>query len=344
MSLPELIESEAQLDDVLTQPSPQLIEQMKALRGPLLILGAGGKMGPTLAVRARRAVEAARSNIDVIAVSRFSDSKAREWLDSRGVKTINADLLQRDALKALPDAENVIYLVGLKFGTTQNPALTWAMNTLVPANVCERYPNARIVVLSSGNIYPFVSVNSGGAKEDHALTPIGEYPNACIARERIFQHFSNVNGARAVLVRLSYAVELRYGVLMDIATKIQAGEAVDVSTNRLNWIWQGDANDMIIRLLDAAASPPSPINLTGPEPVSIRAAAQRFAELLGKPLKLTGREADTALLSNVSRICEMLGAPPTPLETILRWTAHWVSRGGRTLNRPTHFEVRDGKY
>lgn len=342
--LPELIENEEQLDEVLTRPSAALVEQMKTLRGPLLVLGAGGKMGPTLAVRARRAADAAGANLDVIAVSRFSDPNARAWLETRRVRTINTDLLQRETLGALPEAENIIYLVGLKFGTTQNPALTWAMNTLVPANVSERYPRARIVVLSSGNIYPFVPVDSSGATEEHVLTPLGEYPNACIARERIFQHFSQQHGTRAVLVRLSYAVEMRYGVLVDIASKIQAEESVDVSSNRLNWIWQGDANEMIIRLLDAASAPPTALNLTGPEPISIRGAAERLASLMGKPLKLIGTEAGTALLSNPARICALLGRPETPLDTILRWTAHWVSRGGRTLNRPTHFEVRDGKY
>jgi len=341
---PEFIDNEEQLDDVLTQPSDALISQIKLLRGPLLVLGAGGKMGPTLAVRARRAAEAAGSKIDIIAVSRFSDARARDWLEARGVRTINTDLLSRAAVRALPGAENIIYLVGLKFGTAQNPALTWAMNTLVPANVAERYPNARIVALSSGNVYPFVPVDSAGAREEHALTPLGEYPNAAVARERIFEYFSRRNGTRITLVRLSYALELRYGVLLDIAAKVFAGECVDVSMNRLNWIWQGDANDMILRILDSVSSPPLAINLTGPQPISIREVATRFAQLFDKPLKLIGTEANTALLSDTSRMQALFGAPTTSLETVMKWIAHWVARGGRTLNKPTHFEVRDGKY
>lgn len=343
-AFPEIIDSESALDDVLTQPSAKLIEFVKTLRGPLLILGAGGKMGPTLAVRAKRAALEAGCDLDVIAVSRFSDSRAHEWLDARGVRTLSADLLSRDALRTLPDAENVIYLAGLKFGTSQNPSLTWAMNTLLPANVAERYPSARIVALSSGNIYPFVAVDSGGAKEDHPLTPLGEYPNACIARERIFEYFSRRNATPVVLARLSYAVELRYGVLLDMAAKIWRGEPIDVSANRLNWIWQGDANDMIVRMLALAVAPPLPLNLTHPDSLSVRETALRFSQLLGKPAKLIGQEAQTALLSNPAIACGTLGTPGTPLETVMRWVAHWVSRGGRTLGKPTHFEVRDGKY
>ncbi|HLX62855.1 MAG TPA: NAD-dependent epimerase/dehydratase family protein [Planctomycetota bacterium] len=352
-SLPSFLDSEEQLDDILTRPSPALIDFIKTLRGPLLILGAGGKMGPTLAVLARRAADAAGCALDIVAVSRFSDAKARAWLDARGVRTLNADLLSRDALRTLPDAENILYLVGLKFGTTQNPSLTWAMNTLVPAHVAERYPRARIVALSSGNVYPLVPLPSDGgrageapygAREDHPLTPLGEYPNACIARERIFEHFARINATPLVLARLSYAVELRYGVLLDMALKVHAGEPVDVSMNRLNWIWQGDANDMIVRMLAHAANPPLALNLTCPDPISIRATVTRLAELMNKPAKFTGAEANTVMLSNAARACALLGAPPTPLDPILRWIAHWVRRDGRTLGRPTHFEVRDGKY
>ena len=343
-ALPKLIETEEVLDEVMTRPSRALVEFVKTLRGPLLVLGAGGKMGPTLAVRARRAAQAAKCDLDVIAVSRFSDARARQWLESQSVRTLNADLLSRDALKSLPDAENVIYLVGLKFGTAENPAATWAMNTLVPAHVAERYPRARIVVLSSGNVYPLVPLSSGGATEEHPLTPLGEYPNACIARERIFEYFSRQNGTPMVLVRLAYAVEMRYGVLLDIAMKIWGGESVDVTNSRLNWIWQGDANDMALRMLDLAESPPLPLNLTGPEPLAIRSAATRLGELMGKPVKLVGLEADTGCISNSARACASLGAPEMPLETLLRWVAHWVCQDRRTLGKPTHFEVRDGKY
>jgi nucleoside-diphosphate-sugar epimerase len=342
--LPDLIETEEALEEVMTRPSAALVEFIRSLRGPLVVLGAGGKMGPTLAVRARRAADAAKCDLDIVAVSRFSDRKARERLEAQRVRTLSADLLAASDVASLPDAEDVIYLVGLKFGTTQNPAATWVMNTLVPAHVAERYPRARLVVLSSGNVYPLVGGGSGGATEDHPLTPLGEYSNACVARERIFEYFSEQNTTPMVLVRLAYAVELRYGVLLDIAAKVWAGEPVDVTMNRLNWIWQGDANDMILRMLALTASPPVPLNLTGPQPVSIRAAATRLGELLSRPAKLTGVEDETTFFSNPARACAALGAPTMPLETLLRWIAHWVSRGGRTLGKPTHFEVRDGKY
>ncbi len=342
--LPDTIASEEQLDEVLTRPSAALVEFVSTLRGPLLILGAGGKMGPTLAVRTRRAVQVAGIDLKVIAVSRFSDLRARQWLDDNGVQTINADLLSRDALKSLPDAENIIYLVGLKFGTAQNPALTWAMNTLVPANVAERYPSSRIVALSSGNVYPLIPVSVGGAAEEYPLTPLGEYANACIARERIFQYFSQQNGTRLVLARLSYAVEMRYGVLLDIASKVWSGEPIDVSAGRLNWIWQGDANDAIVRMLEHCATPPLPLNLTHPQPLSVRETVLRFAELMGRAAIMTGTEAGTEFISNPARACALLGSPEMPLDTLLRWTAHWVQNNCRTLNKPTHFEVRDGRY
>lgn len=342
--LPHLIETEERLDDVLTRPSSRLVEFVKGLPNPLLVLGAGGKMGPTLAVLARRAAEAAGHPLRVVAVSRFNDAAARTWLESRGVETISCDLFDRNAVAALPEASSVIYLVGLKFGTSQNPALTWAANTLVPANVAERFRTSRIVALSTGNVYPLVSVASGGATESHSLTPLGEYANAAVARERIFEYHAQRHGTPLVLVRLNYAAELRYGVLRDLAEKIWRGEPVELRNGYFNCIWQGDANDMIIRALALAGNPPGAINLTGPDPLSIRSLASRFGELLGKAARLTGSESSDALLSNASRTIELLGPPSTSLDAMVRWTAHWVMRGGRSLNKPTHFEVRDGKY
>jgi nucleoside-diphosphate-sugar epimerase len=252
--------------------------------------------------------------------------------------------LERYKLNQLPDAENVIYLVGLKFGTSDNPSLTWAMNTLVPAHVAERYPAARIAALSSGNVYPLMPVHSGGSVESDALTPLGEYANACVGRERIFEFFSRQNGTPIVLVRLNYAVELRYGVLLDIARRVHAGQPVDVRTGHLNCIWQGDANEFIVRSLSLTNSPAAPLNLTGPAELSVAKLAFRFGELMGRMPRITGTEASTALLSNPARALARLGQPPTPLERILHWTTHWVMRGGRTLDKPTHFEVRDGNY
>ena len=300
-------------------------------------------MGPTLAVLVRRAAEAAGHPLEVIAVSRFSNKNARQWLEQRGVGTIEADLLDREAVQKLPDSTNVIYLVGLKFGTAQNPSLTWAVNTLAPANVAERYASARIVALSTGNVYPLVPVTSRGAVETDPLTPLGEYANAAVARERIFEYFSRRDGTEIALIRLNYAVELRYGVLVDVARKVCAGEPVDVATGWFNWVWQGDANEMIIHALQLTASPATAWNLTGPI-VRVRDVAEEFARLFGKPAIFRGMETETALLSDASRICAQLGSPPTPLETVIRWIAHWVKSGGASLNKPTHFEVRDGKF
>lgn len=344
LSLPQTIEDEVQLDDLLTRPRPQLAEFIRQVRSPLLILGAGGKMGPTLAVLAHRAAVAAGHQLRVIAVSRFSNATARAWLESRGVETISCDLFDREAMAKLPDAADLLYLVGMKFGTGQNPSLTWAANTIIPTNATERFPGARIVALSTGNVYPMVPVASGGATETNALTPLGEYANAAIARERLFEFHSRQRGTPVVLVRLNYALDLRYGVLHDLAQRIWSGKPVDLTSGYFNCIWQGDANDCIVRSLGLAASPPLALNLTGPEVLSVRTVAMQLAELMGKPVQFTGREADLALLNNPARAIQLLGPPPTPLEQAIRWTAHWVMRGGVSLNKPTHFEVRDGKY
>ena len=342
--LPEVIADEAQLDDVLTRPRPPLVEFIRQVRSPLLILGAGGKMGPSLAVLACRAAAAARHELRVVAVSRFRNAVAREWLESRGVGTISCDLFDREAVAGLPESADLLYLVGVKFGTSQNPSLTWAANTIIPTNVAERFPEARIVALSTGNVYPMAPIASGGATESNPLTPLGEYANSAVARERLFEFHSRQRGTRMVLVRLNYALDLRYGVLHDLAQRVWSGEAVDLANGHFNCIWQGDANDSILRSLGLAASPPLALNLTGPDIRSVRAVATRLAELMGKSAKFTGTESGLALLSNPARACKLLGPPPTPLEDALRWTAHWVMRGGASLHKLTHFEVRDGKY
>ncbi len=347
-SYPAHIETEAELDDWMSRPSDALIDFVATLRGPLVVLGAGGKMGPSLCALARRAAAAAGRDLNVVAVSRFSDTGVRDWLEARGIRTQSCDLMTDD-LGALSDAENVLYLVGLKFGTAQAPARTWAANTLIPARVTERYAGSRIVALSSGNVYPLVPIDSGGSVETDALTPLGEYANACVARERIFQYGSERHGVPGVLVRLNYATDLRYGVLVDLAQQIATGRPVDVTMGYLNCIWQRDANDMIIRSLalrdsSLAETPMRPLNLTGTERLSVRALAQRLSELMDRPVEIVGDEAQTALLSDTSRMVETLGAPATPLDTVLRWTAGWVEAGRPTLGKPTHFEVRDGQY
>lgn len=342
--LPESLRTETELDELLTRPSERLVEFIKSVSGPLLILGAGGKMGPTLAVLARRAAEAAQHPLEIVAVSRFSNASSRQWLETHGVKTLNCDLLDANAIGGLPDASNIIYLVGLKFGTAQNPAATWAINTLVPARVCERYPRNRIVALSTGNVYPQSEVRRGGSVETDALTPLGEYANAAVGRERIFEFHSQRNRTPITLLRLFYAVELRYGVLADIARKVYAREPVALANGHFNCIWQRDANELILRSLPLAAAPASVYNLCRPEIFPVRETANRLGALLGQAPIFSGNESGTALLGNATKLAAALNLPETPMETILRWTADWVGQGGRDLGRPTHFEVRDGQY
>lgn len=343
-SQPDVIENEQALDELLTRPRPELVQFIKSVRSPLVILGAGGKMGPSLAVLARRAAEAASHKLDIIAVSRFSDTNARRWLEECEVRTLSCDLYDRAATRQLPETENVLFLVGQKFGTTQSPAATWAANTIVPARVAEHYAAARIVALSTGNVYPLSPVARGGSVESDPLTPLGEYANATVGRERVFEFFSQRNRTPVVMLRLFYAIDLRYGVLRDLAEKIWAGKPIDLANGHFNCIWQGDANEMVIRSLALAASPAVAFNLTSEDVLSVRTVATRLGELLGKPARLIGAENETALIGNTAKLRALLGDPPTPLEAMIRWTADWVNRGGRSLGKPTHFEVRDGRY
>jgi nucleoside-diphosphate-sugar epimerase len=338
------IQTEAELEDRLTEPRAELVDFIPNISSPLVVLGAGGKMGPSLAVLAQRGAEAAKHPLSVIAVSRFSDERTRSWLEQRGVKTIQADLIDRAAVQQLPESKNVVYLVGLKFGTATNPSLTWAVNTLAPAHLAERYSKARIVALSTGNVYPLVPVETRGATEAHPLTPLGEYANAAVARERILEYFSRKNATAMALLRLNYAVELRYGVLADIARKVWMQEPIDLTNGFFNCIWQGDANEMILRAFALAATPARAWNLTGQEQIRVRDMALTFAQLLGKEPRFTGVESDTALLSNSARLCAELGKPATPLDSVVQWIAHWLKAGGRSLDKPTHFEVRSGAY
>jgi nucleoside-diphosphate-sugar epimerase len=282
--------------------------------------------------------------LQVIAISRFRDDSNRTWLEGHGVETVACDLLQSDACGGLPQAENILYLVGLKFGTAQNPAATWAINTLAPARIAERFPKARVVALSTGNVYPMSPVERGGAQETDPLVPLGEYANAAVARERIFEFYSREQGTSLALLRLFYAVELRYGVLVDIARSVWNGEPVSLANGYFNCIWQGDANEAVIRSLSLVSSPPSVWNLCRPEVFSVRQVATRFGEMFGRPARFIGTEAPNALLGNAQRLCQELGPPQTPLETMMPWVADWVKRGGRNLGKPTHFEVRDGNY
>lgn len=336
----DLINTEAELDEILTQPSTELVEFSKSIRSPLMMLGAGGKMGPSLAVLAKRA----RPDLEVTAVSRFSNAEARRWLEDRGVKTVSCDLLDEGAVKSLPDSENVIHMVGQKFGTSTNPAATWAMNTIVPARVAERYRSARIVALSTGNVYPNSEVARGGSRETDPLTPLGEYPNSAVGRERVFQFYSERNHTPVVLLRLFYAIDLRYGVVVDIAQKIWRGEAISLGNGYFNCIWQGDANEFVLRALGLARSPAAVFNLCRPEILSVRGVAKQLGKLLACEPKFTGSEYSSALIANADELTSEFGPPRTSIDTILQWVAHWIKSGGRNINKPTHFEVTDGKY
>ena len=340
----ELIHTEEQLLEVLSTPSRELIEFVPQLKGPLVVLGAGGKMGPTLCVQVKRAAEAAEVALDVVAVSRFSDPKARNWLEEHGVKTVSSDLFSRTSVKKLPAASHVIYLVGLKFGTQQDPARTWATNALVPSYVAERYPKARMVALSTGNVYPFVPVDRGGSVESDALTPIGEYANACVARERIFQYYAQESALRIVMIRLNYALELRYGILIDLAQKIKRGQTIDLTMGYFNCIWQGEANDAIVRSLQLAEESFMPLNLTGKAICSVKDVALQLGARMGTKVRFIGTESSSALLSDSQKAHRLLGEPEIDLETMIAWTASWITQGGQTLDKPTHFEVRSGAY
>jgi len=344
MNLPDRIESVAQLDDVMTTPSPALLDSLLKLRGDVLILGVAGKMGPTLAILARRALDETGSKARVIGVARFSDARVRKRLDDAGVETITADLLEAGALSALPSPPNVIYLVGQKFGSTGNEPLTWAMNVYIPALVAQRYHESLIVALSTGNVYPFTPVGSGGPTEEDPVGPVGEYAQSCLGRERMFQYGSAQKGTPVALVRLNYAIDLRYGVLLDIATKVHAGRPIDVSMGHVNVIWQGDANTAILRCLEYCASPPFILNLTGPQSLSVRELAAEFGRRFGREPLWAGTEAPNALLSNAGRYVKLLGPPSVPVERMIDWVAHWVEIGGPTLGKPTHYDARDGKF
>jgi nucleoside-diphosphate-sugar epimerase len=338
------IRSEQELDDVLSAPSDADRAALRALGGGLLILGAGGKMGPSLARRARRAADEAGISRSTVAVSRFSDRAAESQLQKAGVETIRADLLDFSQLSRLPDAENVIFMAGRKFGSAGASYLTWASNVYLPARVAERYRHARIVAFSSGNVYPFVPAGSGGAAEETAPDPVGEYAQSVLARERMFEFFSARYGTRVCLLRLNYAVELRYGVLRDIGIRVFEGRPVNVSMGHVNAIWQGDANSVCLRSFALCASPPAVLNVTGPETLSVREVARRFGQLFGRDPVFDGREADTALLNNAARCHRLFGAPSVSVETAIAWTAEWIRSGGPAWDKPTHFETRDGRF
>jgi len=343
-SFPDSIESIEILEELLSRPTPALTAMMGRLEGDLIFLGAGGKMGPTMARMARRASEEAGVQRRIMAASRFSNRETELELQAWGVETIRCDLLDPGQVAALPKVPNVVYMTGMKFGATGQEALTWAMNTWMPSLICQHFGDSRIAAFSTGNVYGLTPLSLGGSIETDTLHPVGEYATSAMGRERIFEYFSQTHHIPTSLLRLNYATEMRYGVLVDIARQVYAGEPVNLTMGSLNAIWQGDANAMSLLALEAARTPAWVVNIAGPEQISVRRAAERFGQLMKKAVVYEGDEAPDALLSNGQKGHALWGYPTVSLERMLRWIADWVAAGGASLNKPTHFENRAGNF
>jgi nucleoside-diphosphate-sugar epimerase len=343
-SFPGSIADVAALDTLLSDPPQYVVDTLRGLDGDLIVLGVAGKMGPTLARMARRASDLAGVRRRVVGVARFSSPEQQATLQAHGVETIRCDLLNEAEVDRLPDAPNVIFMAGRKFGSAGFEALTWAMNCHVPALVCGRYANSRIVAFSTGNVYGLTRAGAGGSVETDEPRPVGEYAMSCLGRERMFEHFSSTCGTRIAILRLNYASEMRYGVVADLARRVAAGETIDVTMGYFNAIWQADANAMALAALAHVATPPFILNLAGPEELSVRATCEELARLLGRAVALTGQEARDALLSNGTRAWSLFGRPRVDAVRLVGWTADWVARGGASLDKPTHFESRDGRF
>jgi nucleoside-diphosphate-sugar epimerase len=339
--LPDRFDTVEAMEDFMTAPSEALIADLARSPGDIMVLGVGGKMGPTLARMAKRAAPGKK----VIGVARFSEKGVREELTRAGVETIQADLLDRAALEKLPKTANLMFMAGRKFGASGDVPLTWAMNVQMPAMVAEVFKDSRIVAFSTGNVYPFVPVESGGATEDTPpVPPSGDYANSCVGRERMFEYFSARHGTPGRLFRLNYAIDMRYGVLHDIGRKVRDGETIDVTMGHANVIWQGDANAVALRCLAHATTPTTPINVTGPETFEVAKVAEEFGRLLGKKPKLIGKPAPTGWINNAARMVKEFGPPSVSLAKLIEWNADWVARDMKTINKPTKYEVRDGTY
>lgn len=336
--------SEEALDELLSRPRAATVEALRSCPGDVVLLGAGGKMGPTLARMVSRAAKDAGAPRRVYAVSRFSSDTVRHSLEKSGIDVIRADLLDGAAVARLPDAPNVIFMAGQKFGTSDAPSRTWMMNVVVPAHCAERYAASRIVAFSTGNVYPLTNVLAGGAMESTKPYPIGEYAASCLGRERVFEHYADARGSRVAVMRLNYAIDLRYGVLSDLAVRVASGSLVPIAMGYVNLIWQGDANRAAIEMLPHASSPPFVLNVTGAETLSVRTLATELGNRLGKSPHFDGTESADALLSDSSAFRALLGEPEVTIEEMLDWTTDWIRHGRPMLNKPTHFETRDGAF
>jgi len=339
-NLPKTIPDIAALDDLLCRPSRALIDDLQKVDGDIIVLGVGGKMGPTLAGLAKAAVPDRR----VIGVARFSEPGVKEWLETRGVETINCDLLDEAAIRRLPQIPNIIFMAGRKFGAEGNLALTWAMNSHVPALVAQAFRDSRIVAFSTGCVYPFLPVDGQGSHESMPPNPPGEYAQSCVGRERMFEYFSHRFKTPGRLFRLNYAIDMRYGVLHDIASKVMKGTPIDVSLGHVNFIWQADASAQALRCLAHCETPISPINVSGHEILAVRDLAAQFGKLLGKAPVIVGMEEPTAWLTNTAQAVRLFGLPIVDTAQLIAWTADWVSRSMPSLGKPTKYEVRDGRY
>lgn len=335
---------ETDINAFLGQPCAGVLETLQRMEGDVMILGAGGKMGATLATMLRKGFDELGKKNRVLAVSRFSSQESRDELAAAGAELVPCDLIERDQVQRLPDCENVFFLAGHKFGAAGAPELAWAMNALVPGYVAEKFHRSRIVAFSTGCVYPFVPVDSGGSREEDEIGPLGDYANSCVGRERIFTYFSKKNKTPVAIYRLNYAIDLRYGVLVDVAEKVRQGKPVNVSTGHVNIIWQGDAVARAIRLFDHAATPPFVLNVTGSETVSVRWLAEQFGELFKRPAIIEGEEQPTAWLADASKSVDMFGPPKVGLEQMIHWVADYMRSGGSLLGKPTCFEARNGKF
>ncbi len=336
--------TEERLNALLTAPSDALTADIAGIDGDIMVLGASGKMGPTLCILAKNAIEKAGIDKKIYAVARFTDPEAKKQLEDNGIIALPCDLSDTRQLAALPDCPNIIYMAGRKFGTNGEEWKTWGMNSLVPAFVADRFRGVRYVVFSSGNIYPRTDISLAGCDEKMPVGPLGEYAESCLARERTFEYAANTYGAKVFLYRLNYAIDLRYGVIYDIAAKVAAGKPISLAMPSVNCVWQGYANEIAIRGLLHADNPVNIMNVTGPETVSVKKTALRLGEYLGREVTFLDDQGEDAMLSDASRCMDVFGYPTVALNTLIRWQAEWMLDGGRQLDKPTHFEERHGRF